>query len=263
MEQPPTIPEVSPGPEQPPTMSLPARLLNVFAIPGDVFDEVRSAVASASNWMVPALLFIAVSWVAAWLIFSQASIQQQLRDITAKAIQARIDKANLPPDKAEEMRDIAEKYAGMTQKAGMIVGPVFIAFASPFFWGFIFWLVGTKALKGQFSFMKGVEVAGLANCISVLESIIKTLLIIGLGDLFASPSAALALKNFDPQKPSHSLLAVANIMTIWILGVRSIGLARLSQASFAKAAICVFGIWAAYTGFFIGLGAAIQAAFGR
>jgi hypothetical protein len=40
-------------------------------------------------------------------------------------------------------------------------------------------------------------------------------------------------------------------------------LARLSGASFAKAALWVFGIWAAYTGFLIGLGALAQAAFKR
>ena len=49
-------------------------------------------------------------------------------------------------------------------------------------------------------------------------------------------------------------------MTFWLLAVRAIGLARLSGVSFAKAAVWVFGIWAAYTGFFIGLGALVQAA---
>ena len=37
-------------------MSLAARLLNVFATPGDVFDDVKVAPASTANWLVPALL---------------------------------------------------------------------------------------------------------------------------------------------------------------------------------------------------------------
>jgi hypothetical protein len=40
-------------------------------------------------------------------------------------------------------------------------------------------------------------------------------------------------------------------------------MARLAGVSFGKAAVWVFGIWAAYTGFFIGLGAAIKAVAGR
>ena len=37
-------------------------------------------------------------------------------------------------------------------------------------------------------------------------------------------------------------------MTFWLLAVRAMGLARLSGVSFIKAALWVFGIWAAYTG---------------
>src|SRR5207302_9246459 len=69
------------------------------------------------------------------------------------------------------------------------------------------WLVGTKALKGHFPFSKAVEVAGLANMIGVLEAVVKTLLILVTGNIFASPSLALLVKEFDPQNPVHSLLA--------------------------------------------------------
>ncbi len=119
------------------------------------------------------------------------------------------------------------------------------------------------ASKGNFPYMKAVEVVGLANMIGVLDVIVKTLLIVGLGNLYASPSLVLLVKEFDPQNPVHSLLAVVNVMTFWLLAVRAIGLARLSGASVAKAALWVFGIWAAYTGLLVGLGALAQAAFKR
>ena len=59
------------------------------------------------------------------------------------------------------------------------------------------------------------------------------------------------------------LLALVNVMTLWLLAVRAVGLARLSGASFVKAALWVLGIWAAYTGFFVGLGLLAKAAFKR
>jgi hypothetical protein len=109
--------------------------------------------------------------------------------------------------------------------------------------------------------MKAVEIVGLANMVSVLEVIVKTLLIVGLGNLYASTSLVLLVKEFDPQNTVHSLLALVNVMTFWLLAVRGIGLARLSGASFAKAAAWVFGIWAAYTGLLIGLAFIAKMAF--
>jgi len=120
-------------------------------------------------------------------------------------------------------------------------------------------VVGAKVLKGHFSYTKAVEVVGLANMISVLDVIVKTLLIVGFGNLYASPSLVLLVRDFDPQNPLHGLLGAVNVMTFWLLLVRAIGLARLSGASLAKAAAWVFGIWVAYTGIFLGLGALVQA----
>ena len=111
--------------------------------------------------------------------------------------------------------------------------------------------------------MKAVEVVGLSNMVGALDSIIKTLLIVSMGNLFASASLTMLVKEFNPQNPVHNLLAMVNIMTFWLLGVRSAGLARLSGASFLKSAAWVFGIWVLYTGTFFGLGMAAQAVFGR
>jgi hypothetical protein len=41
-------------------------------------------------------------------------------------------------------------------------------------------------------------------------------------------------------------------MTLWLLTVRAIGLARLTGASTAKAAAWVFGLWGLYAGLVIG-----------
>jgi VIT1/CCC1 family predicted Fe2+/Mn2+ transporter len=106
--------------------------------------------------------------------------------------------------------------------------------------------------------MKAVEVAGLANMIGVLEAIVRPLLVVGLGNLYASPSLVLAVKDFDPQNTVHGLLAAVNVMTFWLLAVRSLGLARLSGASFAKAAAWMFGIWAALTALMVGLVLAVR-----
>jgi hypothetical protein len=248
---------------QPPTMSLGGRLLNVFATPGDVFQEVKTARVSTANWLVPAMIFILVSWLGAWLALSQDPIKHQLSEMTDQALQKQSEKAHMSEQQAEQMREAAAKWGtfGRAISAGLL--SVVVAFASPFLWGLFLWLVGAKVLKGSFSYMKAVEVVGLVNMVGVLDAIVTALLRVGLSNYFASPSLMLLVKEFDPQNPVHSLLAVVNVITFWLLAVRAIGLARLSGASFAKAALWVFGIWATYTGFFIGLGALAQAMFKR
>jgi hypothetical protein len=263
MEQPLPMPEPRPETPQVLAMSLVGRLLNVFATPADVFQEVKAAKVAAVNWLVPALILIAVSWAAAAVIFTQDAIKHQLSEITDQAIQKQVERSRMSEQQAEQARAMGEKWAGISSRIGAAVFPVFYGLLTPFIWGLIVWLVGTKVLKGDFPYMKAVEVVGLGNMIGVLDVIVKSLLILGLGNLYASPSLVLLVKDFDPQNTGHALLAIANVMTFWLLAVRAVGLARLSGVSFAKAALWVFGIWAAYTGFFVGLGLLVQMAVKR
>jgi Yip1-like protein len=243
-------------------MSLVGRLFNVIATPGEVFDHIKGAAVSTANWLVPGLILIAVSWLGSWLILSQDSIKQQLREITDQAIEKQIQKAHMSEQQAEQARTIGAKYGSIGTNISIVAAPVFAGFVTPFWWGLILWLAG-KALKADFPYMKGVEVTGLAGMIGVLDSIVRILLILVMGNLFASPSLALFVKQFDPQNPVHGLLAVVNIMTFWVLAVRAIGLARLSGATFGKAAAWVFGIWVLLTGIMTGFGFAMKALFAR
>ena len=244
-------------------MSLGGRLLNVFATPGDVFQDVKSARPSTANWLVPALILIVVSWASALVIFSQPTITHQLSEITERAIQKQVERTHMSEQQAEQARAMGEKWAGISAKIGGALGPVVGGFLSPFVWGLIVWAVGAWALKAKFPYMKAVEVVGLTNMIAVLDVIIKTLLIVGFGNLYASPSLVMFVKEYDPQNPAHGLLALVNVMTFWLLAVRAIGLARLSGVSVAKALAWVFGIWAAYTGLLVGVAYLAQSAFKR
>lgn len=262
MEAPPPLPDSSETAEASPAFGLAGRLVNVFATPGEVFDQVKTARPATANWLVPALIFILVSWVGAWLIFSQDSIRQQLVEATDRAIDQRIQSAHLSPDQAERSREMATKYAGLAQKFVAYAGPPLAGFASPFFWGLVFWLLAGHAFKAGLPYMKAVEVAGLCNMINVLAAILKTLLVLVLGNLFAGPTPAVFLKDFDPQQPLHLLLSLADFTTIWVLALRALGLARLTNARWLKCAGWVFGLWFLYIGWTVGM-AALGRAFTR
>jgi hypothetical protein len=276
MDQPPPIPDHEPSepnsppePTQPvesskpaapppPPMSLAARLVNLFAIPGDVFEDVRRSPPCPANWVVPTILFILVSWVCAWLIYSQEPIQQQLRETNDQYLEKLEAKGAITKEQADRNREMTK----VTVQVTPYIAPVFAGLLTPFGWGFLIWLLGTKLFNGSFPFMKAVEVAGLASAVSSLEVVIKTLLAVALGNLFASPTPALLLKHFDPQKPSHTLLTIINVMTFWVLAVRAVGLSRLAGVPFPRAGAWTFGLWAVYTSLLYGLGLAVQSLFG-
>lgn len=264
MEIPPAIPETAPSTPQPPAMSLMGRLMNVFATPAEVFEGVKDAPVSNTNWFAPALIFVAVSWVGVSLILSQESFRRQMTEISEQAVQKQLDKMEntrktpMSKEEAEKAREMGAKYGVISTEIGSVVGPVFAAFVTPFWWGLLLWL-GGKVFKAHFDYMKAVEVAGLGNMIGVLGAVLRGLLIIVTGSLFASPSLMLLVKDFNPQNPVHGLLAAINIMTFWALAVWSLGLARLCGVAYAKAAAWVFGLWAGITGLLAGFAAAAQA----
>jgi hypothetical protein len=256
MNEPPPLPQAQAEGVQRPAMTLAARLLNVFATPGEVFSEVKAAPHSVGNWLVPALLFVLVSWIGGWLVFSQPAIKQQITELTDKAIQQQVEKAHLSGERAEQMRKMSE----IVFKVQFVLGPFVVVVLTILFWSLFIW-VGGKLWKGDFGYMKAVEVIGLATSLMVLDAVIRTLLIVVTGSLFASPSLALLVKDFSPENPQHSLLGLVNVMTLWILTVRSIGLSRLAGISFARAALWVFSVWIAYTSVYWGIGAAMRKAF--
>jgi hypothetical protein len=94
--------------------------------------------------------------------------------------------------------------------------------------------------------MQTVEVTGLTTVISILGATISMLLVVVTGNMLMTPGPALLIQDFDPANKTHLLLSGINLTTLWYIAVLSIGLARLSGASFAKAGSWLFGIWAVF-----------------
>jgi len=230
-------------------------MFNVFADPSQVFDEVKDSPPCAANWLTPALILIVLGWLGAWIVFSQDTTKHQI----AETIERSVEQSHLPPEQADRAREMGLKIGFIIAKVAAVAGPPIAAFVTPFWGAFLLWLVGAKILKGDFPFMKAVEIAGLINMLGLLESILRTLLILVRGDLYATASLTLLLEHFDPQSPTHALLAAVDVITLWVLALRAVAVARLSRASFAKALCWLLGLWVVLNGLKVGYLFAIQA----
>jgi hypothetical protein len=254
METPPPLSEPPIQAPQPITTSLPARLTNVFAEPGEVFEEIKAAPPATGNWLVPVFLWVLVGIVASVILLSQPAIQHQIREQQAKAMDKMVQQGKMTREQADQATAMAEKFTGPTML--MIfgsVGALVAGFAHVFWWALVLWLLGRWFLKSYFPYVKALEVSGLSMMIWVLSGILGVLLGIILGRMYATPSAALFINEFDPTSKGQLLLATLNPFHFWLVLVMAIGLAKIANAPFSRAAILLLGFWILQEALFIAI----------
>lgn len=245
METAPPIPDSDSKPAQ---TSIWSRLLNIFAAPGEVFEEVKNGVPSTANWLLPTLILAFVGAISAVVIFSQPAIIQQIHEQQQKVFDQQVNAGKMTQAQADQAMAVAEKFSGPGMlKVFSAVGAVFGGFIRLFWWALILWLLSLLFLKAKIPFLKVTEVVGLATMISVLGAIITVLMTVIFGRLGATPSLALLVSNFDSRNKIHLLLGAVNIFSFWQIGVFACGLTRLSGAPFTKTLLVIALYWIAVT----------------
>jgi hypothetical protein len=254
MEQVNSMPE-SPAETPQPTMSLTARLFNVFTDPGEVFEQVKNSKPTAANWLVPALILAVAGIISTFVIFSQPVVIQKLHDQQTSALDQQVKDGKMTQAQEDQALPMIEKFTG----PGMLkifgsVGAVVVSFIHIFWWAFVLWLMASLVLKIKIPFMKAGEVAGLGTMVLVLGAIVATLLTVITGKLGATLSPALAITDFNLKNKLHMLLAALNVFNLWLVWVSASGLSRLAGAPFGKSLLIVAIYWLAFTSFLIAIG---------
>jgi len=237
-----------PVPEESSAMSFSDKLMNVFSAPGELFENVAKNEKQTSNWSVPLILTMIVSVIFVIVAFSQAPIQDQMKDQTEKTIQKKVAEGKM----TQEQADMA-----LTKNSAQPGSPLFMIFGSIgaavvtavilFGFALAFWLMGKWVFKATAAYGKVLEVVGLSMYISVLGSIITLLLVVAMGSLYATPSLALVVSQYDPTNTLHKLLSSISVFTFWFLIVISIGLGKIFSVSTGKALAGVGVLWVLFT----------------
>jgi len=170
-----------------------------------------------------------------------------IREAQEKAMEKRVDAGKMTRQQADQALEMSEKFTGpIVMKIFGSVGAVIANFAMLFFGGLIVWLLGKWVFKARFTYLKAVEVVALAGMINVLGGIVATLLAVAMGNMAMTPGPVLLVHEFNPANKLHVFLSQLNLFMLWYVAVMALGLARLSGASFAKAASWLYGIWAVF-----------------
>ncbi len=229
-------------------MSFTDKVMNVFSAPGELFEGVAKSEKQNSNWSIPLILTMIAGIIFVFVAFSQAPIQDQIREQTEKTFQKQVESGKMTQEQADRASSMNPAKPGTP--LFMIFGAVGVAFVTAamlFGYALVFWLVGKWIFKASAAYGKVLEVVGLSMYVSVLGSIITLLLVVAMGSLYATPSLALAVSHFDPANKVDKFLGAVNILTFWYLAVVSVGLGKIFSVSTAKALIAVGALWAVWT----------------
>ncbi len=251
MEQPPPLPQTPVEPTPAAGTSVLARLLNVFAMPGAVFEEVKAAPRTVLNWLVPALFLATVGALSALVILSQPTLQQQIHQQQTKMLAHQVKAGKMTQAEADRTQALAEKIAQpIVLKLVGSLGAVVGSFLQIFAWALVLWLLGRWFLKTPFDFEKALEVAGLGMMIAVLSGVVTLVLAVSFSREGAPSSVALVIKDVEALRNSRVFLAATNVFAVWLISVMSAGLAKLAGVPWVRAAFLVFVYWLAKESFF-------------
>lgn len=227
-------------------MSLGTRLINVFAAPGELFAAVAASRFSLANWLVPAFLVGLVGAIAALVIFSQPALVQEVREMQDREIQKRVDAGKMPPEAAEQARQVMQGIGLTIMRVAAAVGAGVAAVVGPLWWGFVGWLVARLAFRAPLGYLRAVEVAGLASLVSILGALVGMFMAVGFGRLMAGPHLGVLVSEFDVSNRLHLALAAVNVFSLWQVALLGLGLSRLIQRPFVPVGVAVFAVWAGY-----------------
>ena len=225
------------------SMSFSEKLTNIFASPGELFENVRMTDKATSNWLVPWLVFVVVAIVMGQLIVHNASLADQLGATIKKGFDKQVQEGKMPAERADQIYEQYAKPGSTMFTISQVGGTVIVSLAALFALALLYWLIGKTAMKATSSYMKVVEVIGLVFFIAALEQIVTTLMMIAMDSIHATPSLGIFVSNFDMENKAHLALAKINVFTFWNLSVVGVGLSKLFQRDFPKVLVLVFAVW--------------------
>jgi hypothetical protein len=176
-------------------------------------------------------------------MFSDEALKAQFMAGQSERLQERVESGQMTQEQADQAMAQMERGSGMMAAFG-IIGSVISISIIFFVSALIFWLVGKLVLKAPAGYGKYLELWGATGWIGILGGIITLLMVMALGSMYASPSAALAvLSEFKPTDSMHRLLSSLNVFTIWQVVVLGIGISKYAQKPLGTGLTVSFVLW--------------------
>lgn len=250
----PPVLESKPTPAPPPpSTSLLARLLNVLAIPGQVFEEVRATRHSVGNWLLPIPIYAVSLALFTVVFFSLPTIQKMWTEQQSKMRVAQASSlAEAVKSGTVKQADADQTLAAMDSlsqprvvKSVAMVGGFGFGVGRVFWWAFVLWLLARAVLKLPIRYGKALEVAGLASIVALIGNIAVIALTVNFGKTFSGDGLGLSVTDFETSHHQMLIAVIQNALNFWLIAVLGTGLARLTGLPWIRGAFLVVTYWIA------------------
>ena len=250
----PPVLESKPAPiAPPPSTSLLARLLNVLAIPGQVFEEVRATRHSVWNWLVPVPVYAVSLALFAVVFFSIPTIQKlwgeqqaKVREAQAASLAADVKAGKIKQADADKTLAVMDSlWQPRVVKSVAMAGGFCFGVVRVFWWAFMLWFLARAALKVPIHFGKALEVAGLASVVALIGNMAVVALTVDFGKTFSDGGFALSVTDFASTRHQMLVAVAQNALNFWLIAVLGTGLARLTGMPWIRGTFLVVTYWIA------------------
>ena len=249
----PPVLESNPAPAPPPGTSLLARLLNVLAIPGQVFEEVRATRHSVWNWLVPVPVYAVSLALFTVVFFSIPTIQKlwteqqsKMRQTQASSLAEDVKSGKLKQADADQtLAAMDSLLRPRVVKTVALAGGFCFGMARVCWWAFVLWLLARTILKVPIPFGKALEVAGLASVVALIGNVAVVALTVDFAKTFSDGGFALSVTDFASSRHQMLVAVAQNALNFWLIAVLGTGLARLTGLPWIRGAFLVVAYWIA------------------
>jgi hypothetical protein len=236
--------------EQEEEMPFTDKLTGIFTAPGKTMEQVAKHQPKGSNWLIPIIIFIIISGLAAFLYNSNPVLKSEMEakgmEALEKSYKDKVVKGEITQQQADEQK---EKIMSQMQTGGsitiisQIVGIAIFTFITFFLVNLIFFALIKFVLKGDGNLSSALSAYGLSYYILILQTIITIILSLAFNKFYVG----LSLGNFfnaDWMTFSGFLLRKVDPFLIWFYIVLGISYAKMFKSENTKKYIILsLSVW--------------------
>lgn len=247
---PPVLESKPASPPPPPQTSFIARVLNVLAMPGHVFEEVRASRHSVWNWLVPLPAYAVSLALFAAVFLSVPSVQKlwteqqsKMRAAQTSSLADAVKSGTITQAKADEALASLDQFSKPRVMQALALGFGFLfGVARTFWWTAALWFLARAVIKQPVRFFKMLEVVGLASVVAIIGNLAVVALTLDFGKTFGD-GFNLTATDFASKNHQTLLALVQNTLNFWLIAVLGTGLARLTGTTWMRCTFLVVTYW--------------------
>jgi len=224
-------PEASSGPD-----SAPRRLVGVFVSPA----RTLGAIARRPSWLLPLLLWTALSFLIGQLVVTRMDLTKTIRDAAERRGQA-MTEAQI--DQAAEQ---SKRFSWIFQTIPVLIPTLLSAIVAGTLW------MACQAFGWELKFRQSYAVTIHAFLPGILLSVVLLAMLWNrqtidpqtVGELLPTNPGVLVSAKTD--KTLHSLLSSLDLMSFWTMALLVLGLSAATRAPRGRMATLVLSLWGLY-----------------